>query len=165
MELRNFFRWLLDPWLILGAIGFGVILLIATLLLLWVTRSTRAPEGMPTAVITAITLPTATQTALPPTPTPPVTPTPVQLLPPAPGNISIDAYVQISGTGGDGLRLRTEPGLGSEVRMLGLEAEVFQVKEGPREADGYNWWYLVGPVDTTRRGWAVANYLAVVQNP
>ena len=73
--------------------------------------------------------------------------------------------MQISGTGGDGLRLRTEPGLESEVRMLGLEAEVFQVKDGPREVDGYNWWYLVAPVDTTRRGWAVANYLAVVQNP
>ncbi|OGO65710.1 MAG: hypothetical protein A2Z45_06465 [Chloroflexi bacterium RBG_19FT_COMBO_55_16] len=165
MDLRNLARWLFDPWLVLGAIGFGVVLSAATLLLLWVTRSPQAADGLPTAAVTVVSLPTATQTAPSPTPTTPVTPTPVQLLPPAPGNISLDAYVQISGTGGDGLRLRTEPGLGSEVRMLGLEAEVFQVKDGPHEADGYNWWYLVAPVDETRRGWAVANYLAVVQNP
>jgi hypothetical protein len=77
----------------------------------------------------------------------------------------MDAYVQISGTGGDGLRLRVEPGLKSEVRILGAEDEVFEVKDGPREADGFTWWYLVGPYDQTRRGWAVSNYLQVVQNP
>jgi hypothetical protein len=49
--------------------------------------------------------------------------------------------------------------------MLGAEAEVFQVSDGPREIDGYTWWYLVGPYDESRRGWAVANYLSVVQNP
>jgi hypothetical protein len=49
--------------------------------------------------------------------------------------------------------------------MLGLEGEVFLVQEGPEEVDGYSWWYLVGPFDETRRGWAVANFMAVVQNP
>jgi hypothetical protein len=82
-----------------------------------------------------------------------------------PGVIAVGAYVQITGTGGDGLRLRTDPGLNSEVRLLGAEAEVFQVNEGPQEADGYTWWYLVGPYDSSRRGWAVANFLAIVQNP
>jgi len=156
MDLRNLARWLFDPWLVLGAIGFGVVLSAATLLLLWVTRSPQAADGLPTAAVTVVSLPTATQTGPSPTPTTPVTPTPAQLLPPAPGNISLDAYVQISGTGGDGLRLRTEPGLGSEVRMLGLEAEVFQVKDGPHEADGYNWWYLVAPYDETRPIWVIS---------
>jgi len=49
--------------------------------------------------------------------------------------------------------------------LLGSEAEVFRVQDGPREVDGYTWWYLVGPFDETRRGWAVANYLQIVQNP
>ena len=84
--------------------------------------------------------------------------------PPA-GVIATGAYVQITGTGGDGLRLRTEPGLNADVRILGAEAEVFLVQDGPRQVDGYTWWYLVGPYDSTRRGWAVSNYLAVVQNP
>jgi hypothetical protein len=87
------------------------------------------------------------------------------LPPPPPGNLSVGAYVQVTGTGGDGLRLRSEPGLDSDVRMLGLEGEVFVVQEGPQDADDYTWWYLVGPFDETRRGWAVANFLQVVQNP
>ena len=79
--------------------------------------------------------------------------------------IAVGAYVQISGTGGDGLRLRTDPGLDSEVRILGAESEVFQVEDGPKDVDGFTWWYLVGPYDASRRGWAVSNYLSVVQNP
>jgi hypothetical protein len=79
--------------------------------------------------------------------------------------VDIGAFVEITGTGGDGLRLRAEPGLDSDVRMLGGEAEVFQIRDGPREADGYTWWYLVALIDETRNGWAVSNYLAVVQNP
>jgi hypothetical protein len=51
------------------------------------------------------------------------------------------------------------------VRFLGLEAEVFQVSDGPRQVDGYTWWFLVAPYDASVQGWAVANYLAVVQNP
>jgi hypothetical protein len=86
-------------------------------------------------------------------------------LPPASEAISIGALVQVSGTGGDGLRLRAEPGLNSQVLFLGLESEVFQVSDGPRQADGYTWWLLVAPYDPTLSGWAVANYLVVVQSP
>ncbi len=75
------------------------------------------------------------------------------------------AYVQITGTAGAGLRFRETPGLQAPVLLLGAEAEVFRVEEGPQEADGYVWWYLVGPYDETRRGWAVANYLETVQAP
>ncbi|HZD55175.1 MAG TPA: hypothetical protein VE136_00510, partial [Anaerolineales bacterium] len=81
------------------------------------------------------------------------------------GEVAIGAYVQITGTGGDGLRLRTGPGLSNEVRFLGLESEVFEVRDGPQEADGYTWWYLVAPFDETRNGWAVSGFLSVVQNP
>jgi hypothetical protein len=62
--------------------------------------------------------------------------------------------------------LRVEPGLDSQVRLLGLETEVFQVTDGPQEVDGFTWWYLVAPFDETRNGWAVSNYLAATtQNP
>lgn len=80
-------------------------------------------------------------------------------------SIRLEAYVQISGTGGTGLRLRSEPGLNGSVLVLGGDGEVFVVKDGPRQVDGYEWWYLVGPYDEKRAGWAVANYLLVVQNP
>jgi hypothetical protein len=166
VELRSLFRRVLDPWLILGAVGFGIALSSATLLLLWLTRSTEVPAGEGTAAITVIALPTATPLIPSPTSPAPVTPTVTGLpVPPPPGNLSVGAYVQVTGTGGDGLRLRTDPGLNSDVRMLGLEGEVFIVQEGPQEADDYSWWYLVGPFDETRRGWAVSNFLTVVQNP
>ena len=153
MDFRALTRWLLDPWLILGAIGFGSLTLVAGLFLLYVTRPAAAPAGLSTAVVTIISVPTATD--VPPTSLP---------LPP-PGDVSIGAYVQIVGTSGDGLRLRTEPGLDSEVRVLGEETEVFVVTEGPTDTDGYGWWYLESPSDRSRRGWAVSNYLSVVQNP
>jgi hypothetical protein len=77
----------------------------------------------------------------------------------------VGAYVQITGTGGDGLRLRADPGLEGEVRFLALESEIFQVTDGPRQEGDYTWWFLVAPYDDKVKGWAVANYLTIVQNP
>jgi hypothetical protein len=77
----------------------------------------------------------------------------------------VGAYVQITGTGGDGLRLRADPGLDGEVRFLALESEMFQVMDGPRQEGDYSWWFLVAPYDEKVKGWAVANYLTIVQNP
>jgi hypothetical protein len=162
---KDSIRRVFDPLVIVGAVGFGVLLAAAALGLLWLTRTNQAPAGGQTAVLTVIPAATITPTVAPPTATLPVEPTGTGLPLPPPGDVSLEAYVQISGTGGDGLRLRSDPGLNSDVRMLGEEAEVFVVKDGPEEADGYTWWYLVGPADETRRGWAVANYLMVVQNP
>jgi hypothetical protein len=152
-------------WVIGSALVFALLLLGSTLGLLWLTRPGRAVVSQTTAVINVIPAPTATP--LPPTPTLQPTLAPTQPVPPAPapGVLAIGATVQISGTGGDGLRLRDEPGLDSRVRLLGAETEVFRVEDGPRDANGYTWWLLVGFSDDTRRGWAVANYLAVVQNP
>ena len=165
MENRDPFRRIFDPLVFVGAVGFGVLLAAAALGLLWLTRTTQVPAGGSPAVVTMIPAATITPTAEPPTPTLPVEPTPSGLPLPPPGDIALEAYVQITGTGGDGLRLRSEPGLNSDVRMLGEEAEVFVVTDGPEDADGYTWWYLVSPSDETRRGWAVSNYLMMVQNP
>ena len=82
------------------------------------------------------------------------------------GDIQLGQYVQVSGTGDAGyLNLRAEPGLQSPVNYLALERQVFQVQAGPKEADGFTWWYLVDPATSERYGWAVRNYLEVVQGP
>ena len=73
--------------------------------------------------------------------------------------------MQVIGTGGDGLRLRTGPGLDYDQRFLGLEEEIFQVIAGPQQADGYTWWHLESPHDENRHGWAVSEYLDVVDRP
>ena len=55
-------------------------------------------------------------------------------------------YVQISGTGGDGLRLRSGPSRNDDPRFLGYESEVFMVKDGPRFSDDLTWWFLRSPL-------------------
>ena len=163
--MRKLINFFLDPWIIFGALGFGIALLIATLLLLNWTRSLQTADDTQLAEITVISLPTATPIIPTSTPTEVVTPGATGLPPPPPGDISIGAFVEVTGTGGDGLRLRAGPSLDRDVRLLGLEAEVFLVQDGPQQGDGFTWWHLEGPFDESRQGWAVVNYLRVVQNP
>lgn len=165
MNTRLNWRGLFNGWVLGGAFVFGLLLFLIVFLMVQLTHSVSAPAPMASAIVNVIPAPTDTP-APPPTPTIPE-PTPTRLVPPAPppGVISVGDTVQITNTEGDGLRLRTAPGLQSDVRMLGAEAEVFQVQDGPRDADGFTWWYLVGLYDANRSGWAVSNYLAVVQKP
>ncbi len=79
-----------------------------------------------------------------------------------PGQVAVGRYVQISGTGGDGLRLRAAPGLDGTPLFLGFDGEVFAVRQGPEVADGYTWWFLTSPYDEGRSGWAAATYLEVI---
>lgn len=164
MKIRNSLRVFLDPWVILGAIAIGVILFVTAVALLLVTRTLPMPAGVPTAVIKVVAFPTASPV---PTATQPGLVEPTVLPQPTfqPGEIYPQALVQITGTGGDGLRLRMEPGLESEILFLGNESEVFRVQEGPVEVEGFTWWFLVSPDNDDRQGWAVADYLAVQQTP
>ena len=152
----------INLWVIVGALGIACLLFTALAAFLASTRPEPSNAPPSTAVLNVIVAPTftpQTQTELPGTPT--IT------VPPSldPGVIEVGAHVQIQGTGGDGLRLRSEAGLNGEILLLGSESEVFRVADGPVDTDGYTWWHLVGPFDETRQGWAVSNYLVVVQNP
>lgn len=132
--------------------------------------STRAVVSGPTPTPIVIVViatpgpPTDTPEPPPPTDTPPPAPT-VTLPPPPPGQISLGGYVQVTGTGGDGVHLRAGPGREQPSNYLALEGEVFYVQSGPSQADSYTWWFLISPSDNTRNGWAVSNYLQVVQGP
>jgi hypothetical protein len=155
---------ILSPWVIGGALFIAFVMLLITTTSLWLTRSTTSLQNPVTAIISVIPAPLDTQIPTEPSSSP-SSGTPSILPSPPPGEIVLGVYVQITGTGGEGLRLRNEPGLGGRVLLLGSEAEVFRVDDGPREIDGYTWWYLVGPFDENRRGWAVSNFLKFVQNP
>jgi len=132
--------------------------------LMLITRPARRTE--PLALVALTIIPAPTETPMIPTPLP-ATPATASDLPSAPGAgvLYVGAYVQISGTGGEGLRIRQGPGLSYEQRYLGMEAEVFKIVGGPQEADGYTWWQLVAPYDDTISGWAVSNYLDAVDAP
>jgi hypothetical protein len=82
-----------------------------------------------------------------------------------PGAFGLGVYVQITGTGGDGLRLRSGPGLNDAQLFLGYDAEVYQIVDGPIQADGHTWWKLTAPYDATRTGWAVQDFLTVIPSP
>ena len=156
------FRHLVNRWTVLGSLGLAGFLLVVTLIVIGWTTPRPSPEvGFAPADLTVIPAPTHT---------PAVTTTPT--LDPLLGTatvpadvIGISAYVQISGTEGEGLRIHSEPGLNTETVFRGEEAEVFTVQDGPREADGYVWWYVVAQYDEARAGWAAADFLAVVPPP
>lgn len=150
---------LLNVWTIAGALVFAGCLLLTTLISIgWTRPPQTGDQGFVPADLTIIAPPTATVN-------PTLTPTPSGTTTPPAGQIGVGAYVQITGTEGAGLRIRSAPGLNSDTVFRGEEAETFQVKDGPQQADGHTWWYLVAPYDNTRAGWAAADYLAVVPSP
>jgi len=158
MDIKQY----LNRWVIFGAIGFAGLLLLITLIIIGWTSPRFTPDvGFAPADLTVIPAPTNTPNATTvPTFDPNfVTPTL------AANALGVGGYVQITGTEGQGLRIRSAAGLNSDVVFRGEEAEVFVVKDGPQTVDGYTWWYLVAPYDETRAGWAAADFLAVVPPP
>jgi len=142
----------------------GAVIITIGLFLMWslISRSAGAGDNggvQPTAILAIIKAPTITP-SLAPSLTPDVAAT-QQALKEA-GQIYIGGYVEISGTEGAGLRLRADPGLDKSLLSLGYDSEVYKVEDGPKEADGITWWYLVAPYDNSRCGWAASNFLAVV---
>ena len=150
---------LLNVWTISGALLVAGCLLLVTLIAIGWTRPRQAGDlGFVPADVTVIPPSTVT-------PSPAPTPTPAGTPGASNGQMGIGAYVQITGTEGAGLRIRSAPGLNSDTVFRGEEAETFKITDGPQQADGYTWWHLVAPYDETRAGWAASEFLAVVPAP
>ena len=156
MNLRPY----LNRWVFLGAILLAGVLTFFTAISIGLTSARQNQEvGFAPADLTVIAAPTSTSGAPATATIDPFAPTP------APTGIALGNYVQITGTEGEGLRIRSEPGLNGESQFLGYDSEVFLVKDGPREVDGFVWWYLVAPYDETRVGWAASDFLSYVPAP
>jgi hypothetical protein len=154
--LRVLLRWALSPWVLGSAILLALMMIAFTFGLLLLTRPGPSVSTPATAQISVIIAPTLTP--VPPSPTAFLTRTPTMDVPPPPpaGAVNIGSTVQVRGTSGDGLRLRENPGLKGTVLFLAPEGEAFLIKDGPREIDGFVWWYVEGK---NQRGWGVSNYL------
>jgi hypothetical protein len=160
---RNDLFALLNLKVLLGALGIAACLVLVTLASIGWTRPGPGRDfGFVPADLTVIPAPSST-----PDVTPTFTPDPLLVGTPtlAPDQIGLGGFVQITGTEGQGLRLRADPGLNSAPVSLGYDEEVFEVRDGPQEADGYTWWYLVAPYDETRAGWAAADFLGAIPSP
>lgn len=154
---------LFTPRVLASALGLAMLLLILTFLWIeWTAPPAPDVSGL-LAVVTVLPAPSATPLPEATATFDPYAPTPTSTV--APGQIGPGAYVQISGTQGEGLRIRSKPGLNSEQLFLGFDTEVYTVLDGPREVDGYTWYYLAALNDQTRTGWAASNYLTVVPKP
>jgi hypothetical protein len=158
------------PWWLLALVA-GAFIVVALVLfaLVLVTRPAELPQATASAVVITAAPANTSEVATATLQSPPTadaaaaSPTPP---PPPPGVVGVGAYVQVVGTGDAGfLNLRAEPNIDSPVNYLAIENEVFQVQAGPTSASGFDWWYLVDPATNTRFGWAVQNYLQVVQAP
>lgn len=149
---------------LIGAMVFACCLTIGGIVLMK-NRQASLANPYPTAIVEVIPAPTLT-----PSPFPTATPLVEEetigspLASPSGRKIRIGDSVQIYGTQGDGLRLRAKAGLEGEILFLAFEGEIFQVEDGPQEASGYLWWYLVAPYDENVSGWAVENYLKVIES-
>lgn len=152
---------IINPWVIAGSVLIAALLLTVSFLAAGNLTASEQASYAGDALITIIPVPTYT-----PTPVPTRTIVPVEIPTATPeSGIQIDGFVQISGTEGEGLRIREEPSLGAQVAYVGLEGEIFSVIGGPVEGDGYLWWQLEAPLNNTRQGWAVSNYLKPAQGP
>jgi len=151
-SLKNYFnRWSAIIFIAaLAALCLGAVVI--SLLL----RDTSAQGDIPTASFVVIPAPTLTQT-----PAPAITAT-VSAVNEVRDGISKGSVVQIHGTEGAGLRLRSGPGTDYGLEFVGMDTELFEVKDGPVDSDGYVWWYLVSPYDENRSGWAASAYLSLV---
>ena len=148
-------------WPVLG-VAAGIILLLALLGLGAALRAARVAQQVATPAVIRIPRPSPT-----PTPQPTVVPTATATAEAAgaTGPIGLGDLIEVFGTSGDGVRLRSAPNLEGAIAGLGMDNDVFTVEEGPVEAQGHIWWFLVNPYDTNRQGWAVADYLRPLQSP
>ena len=147
------------------AVGFaaGVAGVVAFLALGTATRAAQVLRHPAPPALVRVAAPTATLTAEPTLAQPTTAPTTVD--DGSGKTFVVGDLVEVYGTGGDGVRLRAEPGLQAAIRGLGMDSDVFQVTDGPVDAAGHIWWHLVNPYDTGQQGWAVAEFLRPLAGP
>ena len=127
-QFQRIWRALGSPSILLMAMGMACFILVLVFIGLSVLSS-GGESGPPPPANTIIPGPTSTDYS--PTATPTRVPTATSNLPvaPLPGMIGIGVSVQITGTEGSGLNIRTEQGLGTEVRFVALDSVVFEVRD------------------------------------
>ncbi|HOE70756.1 MAG TPA: hypothetical protein PLE10_04385 [Brevefilum sp.] len=157
---RHKIKSILNPVTLVTAAILTVGLVLISLVILFFGRNP-ATGASTIPETTLIPAPTLTPRVIDPTRTPTPTPTSIFFLPE--GVIGIGIYVQVTGTGGAGLRMRGEPGLGAAINFSAMDSEVFLVIDGPVTVDGHTWWHLEAPYDRNRNGWSSANFLSPIK--
>jgi hypothetical protein len=152
-RVRPLERTLLSAALMGGAAGLCIVC--GLVALVGLAGSNRTTVTLPTAIVV-----TVTPSPIPPTPTePPPLPTAT-----APAALFVGGYAQVSGTEGDALRLRSDPGLQTTTLKTIAEGAKLLILDGPRDAADIIWWRLRDPSDGAE-GWAAQLYLIPASAP
>lgn len=77
---------------------------------------------------------------------------------------NITRFVQVTGTQGLSLRIRSAPGANAETVKLAPDGTRLLIIGEGQQADGALWWRVRDPSDG-KEGWAVSTYLAPVPGP
>ncbi len=150
-------------WIMFIGVTLTTILIVSSIFLLLVFVPVESQVEIPIAEVISIDAATSTPIFLAtwiPTQTPEVLEINGKV-----EQFQINGYVQISGTDGEGLRIRSGAGRNFSVNFIGLDSELFKIIEGPIESDDYIWWHIEAPYDNSRNGWCVQNYLSQVETP
>ena len=76
--------------------------------------------------------------------------------------LSVGVRVIVANVGDQELNVRNIAGVtSSEILFRSPEGTEFSIVDGPQQADGFTWWRIQDPI-TQNSGWAVANYLQVL---
>ncbi len=152
----------IHPLSIAGGILFAVVL-IGAAYLIFRSQTERAEPTQAASeyLVTLLPAPTETPTTLIPTVLPTPTRQEVSILPP--GTIVQGVYVKVVGTEGLGLRMRSSASTSGEINFLAMDDEAFKIIDGPIVKDGYTWWQCEALLDKTRSGWAVEEFLQVLE--
>jgi hypothetical protein len=163
-------RITLPPWALLAILVAVIILLCVGLIMIVraigggsnedatptpepTTEFTPVEPATPTAALVepTVTLELPTPTLVLPTVAPPETPPATEI---GPG-----ATVVVSGTGGQGLRLRAQPTTNANIVVAVKEGTKLAVVEGPQQGDGYTWWKV--RTAGGQEGWGAADWLTL----
>ena len=76
------------------------------------------------------------------------------------GVIALGMNIKVSGTGNEGLRMRSGAGIDQQTMFVAQEGESFQIIEGPKILDSLIWWKIQSLNDPGKTGWSVQDYMA-----
>lgn len=81
---------------------------------------------------------------------------------PTPQRIQVGSQVAVDGVGANKLNVRDNPGsIGTSVLFRADEGTLFEVIDGPSQADGFTWWRIQAVNNPSQAGWAASNYLII----
>jgi len=75
------------------------------------------------------------------------------------GVIALGMNIKITGTGNEGLRMRSGAGIDQQTIFIAQEGESFLIIDGPKVLESLIWWKIQSVNDPGKTGWSVQDYM------